>query len=154
MQIFFLNSTFFKLFVKNITTKENKPDIIIVVETHISDKTNAGYSQAELRNILPGYRFFHIGRKSRKGGGVGIFTNNDLHCEAEICKEVSDKVKFSEEQFENIVIRIPGIISTERNNCNRDLIIAAVYRQPNSNNIECFMQNLEKLLSAVDKKKN
>ena len=34
------------------------------------------------------------------------------------------------------------------------LVIAAVYRQPNSNNFEAFSQELAKLLKALDKRKN
>ena len=64
---------FFKLFISNITTNKNKPDIIIVVETHITESTNAGYTPDELKTIIPGYNFYHRGRVSRKGGGVGVF---------------------------------------------------------------------------------
>ena len=56
----------FKTFINNITTSENQPDIIIVVETHITNSTNAGYTQTELQNILPGYRLFHNGRTTSK----------------------------------------------------------------------------------------
>ena len=33
-----------KVFLNNITTQTNKPDIIVVIETHISEITQAGYS--------------------------------------------------------------------------------------------------------------
>ena len=103
----------FKIFLNNVSTQNNKPDIIIVVETHISSDVNAGYTPYELKNIIPGYNFFHKGRTSKKGGGVGIFTRKNLMSEAEICTEVSSKVNFLEEIFENITIRIPGLIPTK-----------------------------------------
>ena len=46
-----------KLFLSSINTPENIPDIISVVETHISRFSNTGYTEAELRSILPGYCF-------------------------------------------------------------------------------------------------
>ena len=49
-----LNS--FKLFLNNISTQQNSPEIIVVVETHVSE-TNTVYTQAELKNILPNYNF-------------------------------------------------------------------------------------------------
>ena len=62
---------FFKLFISNITTSSNKPDVINVVETHSTEAKNAGYTPGELKNILPGYTFFHKGRvtKKRQWGG-------------------------------------------------------------------------------------
>ena len=37
----------FKIFLDNIVTQNNRPDIIILVETHILEKSNnAGYSQS------------------------------------------------------------------------------------------------------------
>ena len=60
-----LNS--FKSFVNNISTANKQPDVIVVVETHIKEAT-IGYSEAELKNILPGYSFFHKGRSTKKGG--------------------------------------------------------------------------------------
>ena len=59
-----------KNFLANISTSGNKPDIVSLVETHISDCINAGYDHAALTNIIPGYKFFHKGRSVKKGGGV------------------------------------------------------------------------------------
>ena len=72
---------FFKVFLNNITTSENQPDIIVVTETHISESTNTGYSKEELRKIIPGYNFYHVGRETKKGGGVGVFVSQKLKCE-------------------------------------------------------------------------
>jgi hypothetical protein len=44
----------FKIFLTNVSSKQNKPDIISVVETHINVNTNSGYDTSELLNILPG----------------------------------------------------------------------------------------------------
>ena len=53
-----------KKFVSYISSKGNKPDIIVVVETHITD-FNAGLDTGTLGHIVPGYQFFHKGRGSK-----------------------------------------------------------------------------------------
>ena len=118
---------FFKVFLNNITTSENQPDIIVVTETHISESTNTGYSKEELRQIIPGYNFYHVGRETKKGGGVGVFVSQKLECET----KVLEIARFREEQFENVVIKLPNIIKTGKFNTNKSIIIAAIYRQPN-----------------------
>ena len=138
---------FFKLFINNLTTSDNKPDVITVVETHITESMNAGYSPEELKNIIPGYRFFHKGRMAKKGGGVGVFVCDSLG------GEVEELVKFQEEQFENIVVKIPNVFKSHNKDSSKDLIIAAIYRQPNNNNLDIFSEELEKLLRQLDKKK-
>ena len=145
----FSKLNFFKIFMENIKTQENKPDIIIVTETHINHNNRAGYDGNELANILQGYRFFHAGRRVKKGGGVGIFVENSLANNVQVCAEY----KFIEEQFENVIIKIPDIIASDRSTLKMDLIIAGVYRQPNSENMETFLKNMEIFLKAVDKKK-
>ena len=144
-----LNS--FKTFVNNISTVNKIPDVIVTVETHIKEGT-IGYTEAELKNILPGYSFFHKGRSKKRGGGVGIFVNRNLENEAEIYND--KKIEFSEEIFENLVIRIPDIIKTGRGNCKKDLVIAAIYRQSNNPNLEAFQSKMGNLLKAIDKRKN
>ena len=141
---------FFKLFIDNITTSKNKPDIINVVETHITETMNHGYSPDELRNILPGYSFYHRGRTSKKGGGVGIFVSDRLSSEV----EVLELAKFQDEQFENIVIKIPNILKDNGKNMDNNLVIAAIYRQPNNNNLDTFTEEVEKLLKQIDKRNN
>ena len=64
-----------KRFLNNVSLKGNKPDIVAITETHINDTTNHGYDKEGLTNIIPGYQFFHKGRKLKRGGGVGIFVN-------------------------------------------------------------------------------
>ena len=143
-----------KNFLANISTSGNKPDIVSLVETHISDCINAGYDHAALTNIIPGYKFFHKGRSVKKGGGVGILVSNDLQSEAGICTMTQKKVSFIEEQFENVVVRIPGCIDSGGSSINKDLIVTAIYRQPNSDNLETFLSCIERLLDSVDKPKN
>ena len=140
---------FFKLFINNITTTKNRPDVINVVETHITETTNHGYTDDELKHIIPGYSFYHRGRASRKGGGVGIFVSDRISSEVEIL----ELAKFQDEQFENIVVKIPNIFKDKRNN-DKDLIIATIYRQPNNSNLDVFTEELEKLLKQIDKRKN
>ena len=139
----------FKLFLNHITTQNHAPDIIVVVETHITEISNI-YTEAELKHILPNYNFFHKGRQNKRGGGVGIFISKKLSGEAVICKETEAKVEFIEETFENIVITIPEAIQT--GSSKKDLIVAAIYRQPNNNNFEAFERELEKLLCILDRK--
>ena len=141
---------FFKLFICNITTPKNRPDIIIVVETHITESTNHGYTESELKHILPEYSFFHRGRTSKKGGGVGVFVSDRLSSEVEIL----ELVKFQDEQFENLVVNIPNIFKDNRKNSHKNLVIAAIYRQPNNSNLDTFTEELEKLLKQIGKRKN
>ena len=140
----------FQTFLNNIKTGENKPDIIVVTETHISRPENLGFTPADLRNILPDYDFFHKGRSSKKGGGVGIFVIKALSSEINILNQVNS----IDEQFENIVIHIPNIIKSNNEFLNKDLVIAAIYRPPNNDNHDTFLQEFEKLLSATDKRKH
>ena len=141
---------FLKIFLNNITTERNKPDIIVVVETHLSKSANTGLSAEEEKHILPGYNFYHKGRKQKRGGGVGVFVSNRLNSEAEIL----ELARFQEEEFENIVVKIPNIIATNNNTCNKDLVLAAVYRQPSNANLDVFNRELEKLISQIDKRRN
>ena len=141
---------FFKLFISNITTTKNIPDVIIVVETHITETTNHGYSTDELKNILPGYSFYHRGRTSKKGGGVGVFVRVGLSDEV----EVLELAKFQDEQFENIVVKIPNILKDDRQNNDKNLVIAAIYRQPNNTNLDTFTEEAEKLLKQINKRNN
>ena len=62
--------------------------------------------------------------------------------------------RFREEEFENVVIKLPNLIKTEKFNSTKSLIIAAIYRQPNADNLGVFLNELEKLLKHIDKRKN
>ena len=140
-----------KLFIHNASTPENTPDIIIVVETHLTKTTNAGFTDAELKSIIPGYEFFHKERLTKKGGGVGIFVTEKLSGNVKII----DQLTFSDELFENLTIQIPDCISTGNNdNYKKDLLVAAIYRPPNSQSYDLFNSELEKLLKSVDKGKS
>ena len=89
-----------KLLIHNISTPKNTPDIIVVVETHLTKTTNAGYTDAELRSIIPGYEFFHNEQSNRKGEGVGIFEPKKLSRNVKIV----DQLTVFEELFENLII--------------------------------------------------
>ena len=67
-----------KVFLTNISNHSNKPNIIVVTETHLDRNINHGYSASELQHLLPNYLFFHEDRKNKKGGGVGIFIEDEL----------------------------------------------------------------------------
>ena len=142
-----------KLFLNNITSPCNKPDVIVVVETHLSKAQNSGFDDSDLKKLIPGYVFFQRGRQTKRGGGVGVFINQDLSSEAGIFKE-ANKVPFIEEHFENIVIQIPEVVSTGNNTFKKDLIIAAVYRPPNQGNSDIFQEGMETLLKTLDKRKH
>ena len=104
--------------------------------------------------MLPNYQFFHKGRNVKKGGGVGIFVFKNLNREAIIYPDTHGKVRFIEESFENLVISIPKAIETGNGSIKKDLVIAAIYRQPNSDNFDTFERELQKLLRLIDKNKN
>ena len=142
-----------KTFLDYISATHTTPDIIIVVETHISE-TDHTYTPEELRDLLPNYHFFHKGRNLKKGGGVGVFVSKNLSGEALLNPDLYGKVRFIEETFENLVIKIPEAIETGNGDIKKDLVIAALYRQPNKDNFEIFERELQKLLQAIDKKKN
>ena len=81
-----------KVFLSNISTEWNKPDIIAVVETHLTTSTNIGLTPQELKTIIPGYNFYHRGRGTKRGGGVGVFVSDRLNSEAEVLELVGFKV--------------------------------------------------------------
>lgn len=142
-----------KTFLNNLSSKGHKLDIIVIVETHILDNDDR-LSTQELKNIIPGYVFYHQGRKLKKGGGVGILVNKDMNIETDIYKAADRRVEFIEEQFENIVVRIPQCIAKGNFETKKDLIVAAVYRQPNSSNLEKFLESTECLMRTIDKPSN
>ena len=74
----------FKIFIQNLSNESNKPNIIAVTETHLYNNQNHGYTENELQNLLPGYKFFNPNRKKKKGGEVGIFVDNRLTTDAKV----------------------------------------------------------------------
>ena len=54
--------------LQNISNESNRPNIIALTETHLNGARNQGYSEPEIKNILPGYKFFHKDRKNRLKG--------------------------------------------------------------------------------------
>ena len=59
----------FKSFLSNLCHNGCKPDLILVVETHLTEQQQCGYNKEDLMNIVPGYKFFSRGRKEKKGVG-------------------------------------------------------------------------------------
>ena len=74
-----------KTFLNNLSSKGHKLDIIVISETHILEN-DGRISAQELSNIVPGYVFYHQGRITKKGGGVGILVNKDMNIETETYK--------------------------------------------------------------------
>ena len=140
-----------KSLILSLSLKGCKPDVVILVETHITRQYNNGYNEEDLANIVPGYTFFHKGRKDRRGGGVGVLVNRDIDAKAQICETTETGIDFVDEKFENVVVKIPDCIDTGSINHKKDLIIVAVYRQPNSANLDFFLDSIDRLLQSIDK---
>ena len=136
-----------KLMLQNISNTANVPNIIAVCETHLNDSQNHGYTQDELKNLIPGYKFFYKNRVNKKGGGVGIFLENKLANTARVASEDL----FLEETFESLTIQLPSI-SLE--NQTRDLILLSLYRPPGNENTQKFMDQLEIWLQRHDRRQN
>ena len=140
----------FKIFINNISTKENKPGIIFITETHLNPSLNHGYGEGELKNILPGYKFYHEDRRNRKGGGTGVFIMDELVGKVEIIKNDF----FIDEVFETISIKIPDMINASTSGHGRDLILISIYRQPGNENFRGFLNQLRTWLNKWDKRSN
>ena len=144
----------FKSFLSNLCHNGCKPDLILVVETHLTEQQQCGYNKEDLMNIVPGYKFFSRGRKEKKGGGVGIFVSKDIHVEPKLCDANEIGVSYVEEKFENLVVKLPQCIEKTSSSHKRDLILVVIYRQPNSGNLDYFLDSMELLLQKTDKPKN
>ena len=136
-----------KIFLNNISNESNKPSIIAISETHLNPNQNHGYTEKELSDIIPGYKFFHSDRKRKKGGGVGIFVEAGLASTA----NVEMQSPFKEEVFESITIRIPGI---SFQSSTKDLILLSAYRPPGDQNLTEFLQQIKNWIQKYDKKNN
>ena len=134
----------FKIFIQNLSNESNKPIIIAITETHLHNNQNHGYSENELQNLLPGYKFFNTNRKKKKGGGVGIFVDTRFATDA----KVESNALFIDEIFEVMTLRIP-CVSFENNK--KDLIILTVYRQPGNGNLDKFLDSIQRWLTNMIK---
>ena len=104
---------------------------------HLGEKGNTGYDASELSNILPGYKFFSESRKTKRGGGVGVFVGDELAGDVEVGAGTGE-VCFLEEVFEAIILKFPGLIQSESSSRTKDLILLVIYRQPGNNNTDMF----------------
>ena len=84
---------------------------------------------------IPGYNYIHEPRRSRTGGGVGLYLNQDFQfkCCPEIC--------FSDSCAESLFVQI--IQQKERN-----IIVGVIYRLPEKNVLE-FCDELDQLLMTI-----
>ena len=71
---------------------------------------------------IPGYNFVHVSRSSLTRGGVAIYLLNDINY-----KERQDLCIHLEGQFESIAVEV------ETKNSKHNIIIAEIYRVPNTN---------------------
>ena len=145
-----------KSLLSNLAYNDCKPDLIFLVETHIPENHKSGYSKEDLMKIIPGYNFFSRGRKERRGGGVGILVNRNINIEPKLCDANEVGVEYIEEKFENLVVKLPGCleIGPSSSNNKRDLILVVIYRQPNSGNLDNFLDSVDQLLQKIDKPSN
>ena len=137
----------FRIMIQNLSNNSNKPNIIAITETHLNDKQNHGYTKDEIQNLLPGYKFFHLNRKTKKGGGVGIFIDIKYAGNAKL----ESTNLFIDEIFEAITIRIPNITFETTK---KDLVILTVYRQPGNANTTVFLESLQGWLDLYNKNTN
>ena len=116
------------LMLKNI---QRPFSVLGVSETWVTDSTS------ELVSIT-GYNFVSNHRKSKTGGGVGIYLQNDI--EYKIIKEC----KFSDpEVIESIFVEI--IVPQGKN-----IIVGCVYRLPNQNT-SLFLEKFNDILAIITK---
>ena len=135
-----------KQLINTLSNESNKPNIISITETHLSDIRNQGYSDSELTNLLPGYKFFHNDRKTKRGGGVGVFVQENLAENAKISYEY-----FAEEIFEGITLTLPNF---RFKSCDKNLVLLTVYRQPGDSNLTDFQSMLSNWLELHVKRHN
>ena len=133
--------------IQNISNASNRPNLITISETHLSKPQNHGYSPLKQEKIIPGYNFFHKDQSKKRGGGVGIFIEEML---AENASVENDKL-FVDEIFESISVKIPDF-PTQRGA--KNLILVAIYRQPNDGNLRRFLELLESWFQLYDKRSN
>ena len=105
--------------------------VIGVSETWLNDTT------AEQVNIT-GYNFVSNHRKSKSGGGVGIYLQNDLEYKLRPDCNLSDP-----EVIETLFVEI--IIPHGKN-----IIVGTVYRPPNRN-IAMYLEKFNDILSKISK---
>ena len=135
----------FKIFLHNISNASYRPGLVALTETHLTETLNHGYSEKDLANLVPGYKFYFKNRKIRQGGGVGVLVREDLATKASI--ESEDL--FEEEIFESITIRIPGVFI---GNQKKDIVLVTIYRQPGNNNVTAFRTWLETWLHRYNRR--
>ena len=137
----------FKLFIQSLSNESNKPNVIAITETHLNEGQNHGYTDDELRDLIPGYQFYYKNRRSKKGGGVGILIDINTASKAKI--ELDNF--FIDEIFENITIQIPNVLFDHGK---KDLILLTVYRQPGNEDLDRFLESLQGWLNKYDKRSN
>ena len=86
-----------KAFLTNLTAGRCKPDIVVIVETHISEQCSHGHKGDDMTNIVPGFVFLHKGRRTKRGGGVGILVSKDLDTETRTLSAEESGLDFIED---------------------------------------------------------
>ena len=107
--------------------------IIGVTETWISDVTCNLYS-------LEGYELLEKHRLNKMGGGVGFFVRNDVNC------KLRDDLTIFYDHCESLFIEIDKSVFGS----GRDLLIAVIYRPPNTD-MKLFIDAMRDVLEKVQK---
>ena len=91
---------------------------------------------------IPNYVFVNKSRKSKRGGGVGIYIKNSNKF-----KERTDLTIFEDGIFEYIFIEIENINSAKT-------LIGVIYRQPNQVSLDIFEEKMQIILQNITMNKN
>lgn len=113
-----------------------KPSVICVSETWLESDTN-------ITNIykLHNYVFLSRCRKSKRGGGVGMYVRNDLEF-----TDITALYSFEDTVFECLLVEI-----NLKNKSN--IIVASLYRPPGTD-LNIFTNGIPSFLMQFDKRKN
>ena len=117
-----------KILLSNI---HNKPDIIALSETWIPTKDTKFYS-------IVGYNFVLLPRSNKRGGGVGVYLNNNITYT--VRSDLTDSAATN--SFEVLLIEINVINSLP-------ILILNCYRPP-STSISVFNLQLSALLDSIN----
>jgi len=124
----------FEQFKTFFNTFKTLPHVVALAETWMKEHDE------ELYNIS-GYSFVSLPRKSRIGGGVGIYVQKSLtfNIRSDLMIDCADVCEY-------IVLEIP----IDKNNC---IILLSIYRPPNTDLVK-FNEKFNNLLEKINKESN
>ncbi len=119
-----------KILLNNLEEINKYPDIILICETWKQEKKHDMFR-------LPGYNFIEVHRMTKKGGGVGIFINEELNYYRR-----NDLAVFEEGTVESLFIEITAPFFS------KSYIIGEMYRIPGTNE-KHFIDKYENILQQL-----